>query len=469
MRHLTKYIAFIAILSCTFATTLNTSMTRIANPLLKEEFQLGYFELTWVVNSYQITYAILLPVFGQLGDKFGRRKLLMTGLSVFGVGSLLCGMSWNYATLVAFRVVQGIGAAMVFPNGVALALGLFPKEHGGKVMGIWGMAVSLGSVAGPSIGGAIVNLSGWKAVFFVNVPLLLVALAAITLTVKSDTASPEAFRFDAMGTATLAVLLVSLVCGIQSGADSGWASPTTLAWSAAFAIAAPLFLRAEKTAAEPVIELDLLKNQAFISSVYCGGMHLVALQGMQFLMPLFMGSILGMDPLAIGIMMIPQAAIRMVISPLAGMLEDKYTSKVPISLGIMVRTISLFGYAFMTPSVSKAMLTALLLVDGIGAALIWAPTMNTALRSSTLDKASSVTGVFNMLRFIMGIIGVVFVGLLLDNYSAQTITANAPIPGYFQAYLMLAVLTVAGLFCVRYLEPRDEAGEVTEASAARDN
>lgn len=469
MKQFAKYVALIAILSSTFTTTLNTSMTRIANPLLQDEFALGYSELTWVVNSYQIVYAILLPVFGQIGDKFGRRKLLMAGLLVFGAGSLLCGLSWNYASLVAFRVLQGAGAAMVFPNGVALALGIFPEEHRGKVMGIWGMAVSLGSVTGPSIGGAVVNLWGWKAVFLVNVPLLVVALLAILFTIKSDSVSPKEFKFDLLGTAMLSVVLVSLVCGIQSGADNGWSTPGTLIWLAVFAVALPLFVRAEKTAAEPVIDMSLLTNKVFISGMYCGGMHLVALQGMQFLMPLFMGNVLGMDPLTIGVMMIPQAGIRMFISPLAGFLEDKFTCKFPITLGIIVRTIGLVGYAFMTPSVSTALLTVLLLVDGTGAALIWAPAMNSVLRASTQDKASSVTGVFNMLRFIMGVIGVVLVGLVLDAFSVEGFTANAPVPGYFQAYLMLAIFTGTGLLWIRYLVPKRQTSSVSAPSTAGGN
>lgn len=469
MKQIAKYVALIAILSCTFTTTLNTSMTRIANPLLRDAFGLGYSELTWVVNSYQIVYAVLLPVFGQIGDKFGRRKCLMAGLLVFGAGSLLSGLSWNYASLVAFRVLQGTGAAMVFPNGVALALGLFSEEHRGKVMGIWGMAVSLGSVTGPSIGGAVVNLWGWKAVFLVNVPLLVVAFAAILFTVKSDAVSPKAFKFDLMGIATLSAVLVSLVCGIQSGADNGWTSAVTLVWLAIFAVALPLFLRAERSAAEPVIDLGLLRNKVFMSGMYCGGMHLVALQGMQFLMPLFMGNVLGMDPLTIGVMMIPQAGIRMFVSPLAGVLEDKFTCKFPIALGIVVRTIGLVAYAFMTPTVSRALLTALLLVDGTGAALIWAPAMNSVLRASTQDKASSVTGVFNMLRFIMGVIGVVFVGLVLDGFSVEGFTANAPVPGYFQAYLMLAVFTGTGLLWIRHLEPKRETSEAAAMSTAGGN
>ena len=150
MNRMARLVATAAIMMSSFATVLNTSMIRIASPDLQAYFGFSYSELTWVGNSYQIAYAVLLPVLGLIGDKYGRRRCLTWGLGVFAFGSLLSGFAWSFWSLIGFRIVQAIGASAIFPNAVATAMRLFPEENRGKVMGIWGMAISLGSVSGPS-------------------------------------------------------------------------------------------------------------------------------------------------------------------------------------------------------------------------------------------------------------------------------------------------------------------------------
>jgi EmrB/QacA subfamily drug resistance transporter len=448
-----KYIAFAAILTSTFVTVLNTSMIRVATPDLQAEFQLNYSDLSWVFNSYQIVYAILLPVFGQIGDKYGRRRCLTTGLTIFGLGSLLGGLSWNFPSLVIFRIIQAIGAAGVFPNAVVSATDLFPPEHRGKVMGIWGMAVSMGSVTGPSIGGVIVHYLGWKYVFFANVPFVILSFTAILLLMKSDAQTPSAFHFDYPGTVTLAVMIITLVVALQNGSEMGWNSAPVLIMLTVSVACLPVFKRIETNCQEPVIHMGLFKNPVFLSGVYCGGIHLVAIQGMQFLMPIFLSAVKDFDAVTIGLVLVPQAAVRLVVSPITGLLEDRFGSKTPVTLGLIIRTLALVLFAFLTPSASKSLITLSLLLDGTGAALIWAPSLNAVIKSSPQEMASSVTGVFNMLRFIMASTSTVIIGLVMDKLF-HGVPANklAPVPGFLQTYIGLAVLTALGLLVVRNLD-----------------
>ncbi len=451
MRKTAVYVALLAIMSSSFVTVLNTSMTHVISPDLVETFGLDYSQLTWTFTSYQIIYAILMPVFGQLGDRSGRRRCLLVGLSVFGIGSLLSGVSWNYASLVVFRVIQGIGASAIFPNATVLATSLFEADHRGKVMGIWGMTVSLGSVTGPSIGGLIVRYLGWEYIFFVNVPCALVALIAILLATHSDSTTLQSFSFDVKGTVLLSTIIVALVTVLQSGPAVGWTSPLVLWMSLVLAVSVLSFVWVESRIAEPLIDLRIFTNRTFLAGIYCGGMHLVAIQGMQFLMPLFMAQILGMDALTIGLLMVPQAAIRLVVSPLAGVLEDKYTSKLPVTAGLIVRSVALISFAYLTQESSRAFLTFALLLDGTGAALIWSPSINAVLKSFPPDRAASITGVYNMIRFVMGVVGVVLVGLVLDQTYSKGFAPNNPVPGYFQSYVVLAGLTALGLLFAKSL------------------
>jgi EmrB/QacA subfamily drug resistance transporter len=464
MRKTAVYVALLAVMSSSFVTVLNTNMTHVISPNLVEAFGLDYSQLTWIFTSYQIIYAVLMPVFGKLGDRSGRRRCLLVGLCVFGIGSLLSGLSWNYASLVAFRVLQGIGASAIFPNATVLATSLFPPDHRGKIMGIWGMTVSLGSVTGPSIGGLIVRYLGWKSIFFVNAPCALLAMTAIMLATRSDSTTLDSFRFDTKGAVLLLTMVVTLVTVIQNGPTMGWASPSVILMLLVLTVSVPSFVLVENRITDPLIDPKTLTNKTFLAGVYCGGMHLVAIQGMHFLMPLFMGQVLGLDPLTIGILMAPQAAIRLVVSPIAGVLEDKYTSRIPVTVGIVVRSIALASFAYLTQESSRTFLTLSLLLDGVGAALIWSPSINAVLKSYPRDMAAYVTGVYNMIRFVMGVVGVGLIGLVLDkNYSADFVS-NSPVPGYYQSYIVLAGVTALGLLFVKSLgKQADFVGSQTQA------
>jgi len=466
MNRMARLIATAAIMTSSFATVLNTSMIRVASPELQAFFGFSYSELTWVGNSYQIAYAVLLPVLGLIGDKYGRKRSLSWGLGVFAFGSLVSGFAWNFWSLVSFRVVQAVGAAAIFPNAVAAAMRLYPEEQRGRVMGIWGMAISLGSVSGPSIGGIVLEYFSWQSIFLINLPVALLALASIIYTVApdADSGKPGAFRFDISGSAVLLVMIVSLVTGMQAASDAGWGSPLAISLLLVFSLCIPLFARIEAKAHEPIVDLGFVKSRAFLSGLYCGGMHLVAIQATQFMMPLYLANVLGMDSLAIGFLLVPQAAIRLVISPMAGYLEDKYGSRLPVSLGIVVRTVSLTALALLTPSSSYMAIMLTLLADGAGAALVWSPSMNAVLRLAPAEKTSSITGVFNMLRFIMGTVGVVIVGLVLDATYTAPQSPTSLVPGYYQSYVVLAVLTGAGLLAARHLATKTNVGANTSAA-----
>jgi EmrB/QacA subfamily drug resistance transporter len=467
MKNLGKYLALISILLSSFATVLNTSMVRIASPFIQEAFSIDYSDLTWIFNGYQIVYAILLPVFGLLGDKGGRKKMLIGGLIVFGVGSVLCALSWSYPTLLLFRVVQAIGAAAIFPNAVVIATNLFPPEQQGRIIGLWGTSTSMGSVAGPSIGGFIIQYLGWTYIFSINVVFAIAALISITTIVKSDTVKdPNQKSFDYLGTIFLATIIISLVISLTMGPDMGWTHPLVLSLLAVFAFSAMFFPKIEKRSESPVIDLSLFRNKIFVAGTLCGGTHLMAIQGMNFLMPLFLTQVKGLDALAVGVVMIPQALIRLLISPISGVLADKYGNRVPITAGLIVRTLSLSLFAFLSPSTPMLIITVALLLDGAGSSLIWAPSMNAVLAATDHSKASSVTGVFNMLRFIMGVIGTVIIGLIMDKFFTGVPLEASRIPGFFQSYSLLACITMSGLLVSRSLPlRRDTAAENKEVAS----
>ncbi|MFW5896740.1 MAG: MFS transporter [Bacillota bacterium] len=451
-----KYVSLVALATSAFATVLSTSMVRIAAPYIQETLALRYAHLTWIHNSYQISYAILLPVFGQLGDRYGRRRILLAGLALFGLGSIMSGLSWSIGSLIMFRLLQGIGGAAIFPNALTIGTGLFSKRDRGKAMGIWAMGVSMGSVAGPTLGGFIVGLLGWRSVFFVNVLFIVISAVAIFSIVNTkEEMDKETERFDFRGTIMLAFIITMLITSIVSGPDRGWTDPLILFMMTAVLVALPMFWRHEGEHGKPVIDPNLLRNRTFMSGMLCGGVHLVAIQGMNFLMPLFLSQVHELSPLIIGLVMLPQAAVRLVISPLSGYLADRFGNTLPVAVGLLIRTTGLILMGLLTQASSVFYVGFCLVLDGTGAALIWAPSMNAAMESSPEEKRGSVAGVFNMLRFVMGSLGTVLVGVVLD-LTFREPTSAAPVAGYLHAYLMIASFTALALFRVKDLRVRSD-------------
>lgn len=455
-----KYIAFTAILVASFLTVINTNMIRVASPHLQEALDVNYSNLSWVLNSYQIAYAVLLPVFGQIGDKFGRRQCLVVGIAVFAIGALLGGLAWDFASLVIFRTLQAAGAAAIFPNALVTGTALFPPEHSGKVMGIWGMSTSMASVLGPTVGGFIVQYLGWQYIFHVNVPFAVLSGIAILLLIKSDWRKPSSFHFDYFGTFVLATMIIALIAGLQAGSEAGWTSPRAVIMLATAFVCLPLFNKIEQNCSEPVIQLEMFQNLSFLSAVYCGSTHLIAIQGMQFLMPIYLSTVKGFDPVKIGLILMPQALIRLVVSPIAGWLEDRYGSKIPVAAGLILRTLALASLGLLTASSTNTVITLALLLDGIGAALVWSPSLNAAINSSPKEMASSATGLFNMIRLIMAATSMVLVGLAMDKlFTGMPQSSSTPVPGFFQIYMAFAAVTALGLLTVRYLEVRTPEDE----------
>lgn len=453
MNKTANYVVFAAIVIATFLTVINSNMVRLASPHLQAELNVSYSNLSWVFNSYQIAYAILLPVFGLIGDKFGRKYYLVAGVAIFGLGALLAGLAWDFTSLVIFRTLQAVGAAAIYPNALVAGTGLFPPEHSGKVMGIWGMAVSMASVLGPTIGGFIVQYLGWQYIFFMNVPFAVLSSLIIHFMFKSDRRKPQEFHFDYRGTVILGAMIILLIAGLQAGSEGGWSSPRAMIMLAGFAACLPLFKKIEENCDQPVIDLEMFRNRAFLSAVYVGCVHLIAIQGLQFLMPIYLASVKGFDAVKIGFMLLPQAIVRLAVSPIAGMLEDRFGPKVPIAAGLAIRSLALASIGLLTPHSTNTVITLTLLLDGLGAALMWSPSLNAAINSSPKEKASSATGLFNTIRLIAASTSMVLVGLAMDKlFTAALQGASGPVSGFFHVYMAFATLAAVGLITTRYLK-----------------
>lgn len=458
-----RYLAFITILAATFMSVLNTNMVRVASPAIMSEFGVDVKDLTWVFNAYILPYSILMPVFGRLGDLHGRKKVFMLGLTTFALGSILCSITWSFSSLVLFRVIQAVGAGALFPNAMAMGTTLFPPEQRGRMLGIWGGTAAVGAVIGPALGGFLVDYLRWRSVFYVNLPVALLGLIGAATLLSESERKPG--RFDLTGALLLAAGLFALVMGFTGAGNGNWY--LTVALLAAAVVILRAFVCVQRRLDQPTVDLSLFSNRVFVAGTICGGIHMLTAQATTFLLPLFLAQVQGLSATAIGLILLPSAGIRIFASPLGGTLADRLGNRWPVTVGLLTKIVTFTLLALLTPQASPAYVVTALLINGAGAGLIWSPTLNAVMGATSPERAGSVAGVFNMLRFIGGIIGTTSAGLMLDaRFEYIDPAATGPVPGYFESYLSLIGGCLLALMFVKRLECRESPREQAQRAVA---
>lgn len=440
-------LATACILMASFMTVLNTNMLRIASPHIMAQFGVSVAQLTWIFNGYMLPYSVLMPICGRLGDTTSRKFLFQLGLVIFAGGSLLASFTWSYWALVSFRVVQAIGAACVFPNALVMATNLHPPERRGTVLGLLGATASLGAVIGPTVGGFLIEYLHWNAIFYVNIPvavILLVTSMHLLKEIKQEEQRKE--TFDYAGSVTLSVALLGLVVVLVNGTEWGWLSWRSLIFIAASSSVAALFFRVEVNSASPLVDLDLLRNRLLQAGIITGLSQMLCMQASNFLIPLFLAEVKMYPPATIGMLMLPAALVRLVASPASGVMADRYGSQFPVVLGLVIKVVTFFMLSRLNPLVTAVYVAAMLVANAIGSSLMWSPTLSAVLSSSPQDRAGSVTGIFNMVRFLGGMVGTTIAGVILNaRYHLIEPGRAVPAAGYHESYLLLVAVSLATL------------------------
>src|SRR4051794_3015047 len=340
-----------------FMTALDTLVVTTALPVLRESLHASLPSLEWTVNAYNLSFACLLLTGAALGDRFGRRRMFVVGLSVFTGASAAAALSPSIGALVAARALQGAGAAMVTPLTLTLISAAVPAEKRGAAIGLWGGITGLAVAAGPVVGGAVAGGLDWHWIFWLNVPvgLVLIPLAAARLT-ESFGPRPQ---LDLPGLALAGAGGLSLTWGLVRASDAGWASLAVLGTLAAGALLVAAFVAWEGRTRTPMVPLALFRSRAFSCANIVSFCMYAGLFGTLFLMAQFFQTALGLSPLAAGIRLLPWTATPMVVAPIAGVLADRYGTRPFMVLGLALQGLGLAWVASIaTPDVGYAELGA---------------------------------------------------------------------------------------------------------------
>ena len=326
---------------------LDGTIVAVANPAIQSHLGASLADIQWVTNGYLLALAVTLITIGKIGDRFGHKKVFLTGIVGFAATSAAVGLSGDIAgsigLIIAFRVLQGVFGAMLQPTALALLRETFPAEKLNGAIGIWGGVIGASTAAGPIVGGLLVQHINWEACFYINVPVGIIALVFGLLVLRETPPSPAARSFDIPGIALLSGFLFLLVWALIKGASYGWGSDRTIGFLAAALVALALFIVRELRTETPLLPLRLFRSVALSAGTVLTITLMFSLFGAMFFMTFFMENVHGLDPVATGVRLLPMTAMLIVGAPLAGLVITKIGPRVPMVAGMLIAAAALFG------------------------------------------------------------------------------------------------------------------------------
>src|ERR671937_801932 len=402
-----------------FMILLDITIVNIAIPSMIDGLKASLDQVLWVLNSYTLTYAVLLITAGRLGDIFGPRNVFAAGMAVFVAGSAFCGLAQDPQHLIAARIVQGVGGAALTPQTLALLTSLFPAERRGAAFGIWVAVAGIAAVAGPTLGGFLVTWASWRWIFYVNVPVGIVAFIA-TFLVVPDIRPGRRPRLDLVGVILASGGLFGIVFGLIEGQryDWGaiWGAITIPEVIAAGAIVWALFMGWELFQTEPLVPLSLFANRNFSLMNWVGAALAMGMFGLFLPLTIYFQSVLGYAALNAGLAMAPMPLTSMVTAPWAGRFADRIGGKYILMAGLFFFGAGMAYVAWVaSPSSHWYNFLPGLLLGGVGMGCTFAPLVTVAMRNVEPRQAGSASGILNTPRQVGGAVGLAVVGAVLQN------------------------------------------------------
>ena len=353
-------------------SALTSGTLVIALPDILRDLHTDLFALLWIVVGYTLVATVLVLNAGRLADMTGRSRAYVAGLGVFTAASVLCGLAPDARLLIAARIVQGVGGALLMATSTAIVTDVFPRRELGRALGINAMVIGAGLMLGPILGGFLTEF-GWRTVFWFNVPLGIVG-ALLAAAILMDVHEPTGRRsFDIAGSALYLVGLLALMTALAFGGLYGWTTPWVLGGFATFVLAAPVFVWVEWRTAEPLLDLDLFRNRLFAMGNLTGLLNGIARNGVLFLLVFYLQGAKGDDPVTAGILLAPLAAGLLILSPISGALADRFGSRELATLGMVVTGIGLAGLMTLQVDTPYWQLAVWQLVIGAGSGLFNSP------------------------------------------------------------------------------------------------
>ncbi|MGD9736182.1 MAG: MFS transporter [Solirubrobacterales bacterium] len=398
-----------------FMIMLDNTVVNVALPSIQNDLGASISGLEWTVNGYTLSFAVLLATGGRLGDIFGRRRMFLIGVVIFALSSATAGLAPDETALVVSRIVQGVGAALMMPGTLSIITDAFPAHERGKAMGTWAGVSALALAIGPVLGGFLTESVSWRAIFYINIPVAIGAVAATLFAVRESRDTSVGRDVDYPGVAVLTVGLTALVLALVEGNSWGWGSPQVLGLIALAIVALPAFVFVENRVKAPMVQFDLLADRNFLGAIVVAMIISFAMLGVFFFLALYMQDILGYSPLEAGVRFLPSTLMIVLVAPIAGRLADRFGPRWLITGGLLLVAASLFTFSGIAVDSGYLDLLPGFMLLGIGIAMTMSPMTSAAMNAVPVQKAGIASGVLSMFRMVGGSLGIAVTGAIFQS------------------------------------------------------
>ena len=447
-----------------FMIMLDNTIVNVALPAIQRDLEIGISELEWVVTGYALTFAVLMLTGGKLADLYGRRLIFIVGLAIFTAASLACGLAPDANVLIGARVVQGIGSALMNPATLSILVATFPPRQRGMAIGVWAGVSAMALAIGPMVGGLIAEHLHWGWIFFINVPVGVLAIVVARLVIEESRDTSLDQRLDLPGLLTSAGGLFALTYALIEANTYGWTSARIIALFASAAVLLTAFVLLESRQRLPMLDLSLFRNTTFAGANAVMLLVALAMFGVFFFISLFVQNVLGYSATEAGASFLPMTLLIVLVAPIAGKFSDRAGSRWLMGSGMIFVAASLLLFAQLDRRSSFWAVLPGMIVGGLGMGLAMTPTTAAAMGSVPVDKAGVGSAVLNSMRQVGGSMGIAVMGAI--------VTASVTVPrgdsralvqfvdGIHQALYVAAgvafaaaVIAVATVRKVRHAEP----------------
>jgi EmrB/QacA subfamily drug resistance transporter len=409
-----------------FMIMLDNTVVNVALPSIQRSLHASLSSLEWTVNAYTLTFAVLMVTGGRLGDIFGRRRMFTFGVIVFGLSSAAIGVAPDDAVLVAFRAVQGAGAAFMMPATLAIITQAFPAHERGTAIGTWAGVSALALAVGPVLGGLLTQEVSWRAIFFINPPIAAIAVAVTLFAAHESRDETVGRTVDYAGIAAITIGLTALVLALVEANSWHWASPKTIALLAVAVVALAGFVLVELRVRAPMVDFAFFRNRTSAGVNLVGFVISFAMFAQFFFMTLYMQNVLHYTPIETGVRFLPSTFVIVVMGPLAGRLTDRIGARPLMTLGLVVVAASLFIQSQITVHSGYGLLLPGFVLMGAGLGLVMSPMSTAAMNAVDRSKAGAASGVLSMSRMVGSTFGVAVMGAIVAAIGRSQLDQKLP-------------------------------------------
>ncbi len=443
-----KWMVFLAIGVGSMMGSLDSSIVNTILPVIRTAFKADVAGIEWVVTVYLLVVSGLLLSFGRLGDLRGHKSVYVYGFVIFITGSALCGLAPNQILLTVFRALQAIGAAILVSNAPAILTMTFPPSQRGQALGLQSTMTYIGLTAGPPLGGLLTARFGWRYVFYINVPICLIALTLSLRYIPHLKPAARAERFDLAGAATFIAGLVALLLALNQGQDWGWLSAAVLGLMAAAALLLFLFVQLELHRPDPMLDLGLFRSRLFSAAAATAVLNYVCLYTVLFLLPFYLIQGRGLGPDQAGLVMTVQPLVMAVSAPISGWLSDRIGSRLLSTLGMAILAFGMFRLSRIGAASPLSSVTLGLGIVGLGTGTFIAPNTSALMGAAPRQRQGVAGGVLATARNVGMVLGVGLAGAIFTTVQAHERSAGqaaALLHGITAGFIVAMFIAAAGV------------------------